>query len=331
MVNINHHQTSFNYGSIAYDPGQDHEKVSQANHGDVIFSFQNGFKKLVLFFIVSTILLLTFISTGSGVGILHYMKGDEVSIITEPNNKSNSDDDVKYNPENIQDEEFATRENTILLPTEQVALLRDHRSVPPPFSTLNPVSDLNVYPYKRDSFSSPGIVFGDKLRKGQSETGIPLPTNKWYENMVLMPDSQIAPDDESRVYTVPYVVGTNGPVPGIKLGSTRLLGMEKVVQVTFVDEHGLTLGAAQEFSKSTDNTFGNDVQRRYTLFDDNVGEDVSDTDDYGEASPIKNHSPLTPLGFTIKWVSGKQFLFRCSFKYLMHIFYLINFVTRCLH
>lgn len=199
--------------------------------------------------------------------------------------------------------EESMESNGAILPREQVALLRDHLSVPPPFSTLDPVSDLKVYPYKRSSFSTPGTVFGDKLQKGQSETGIPLPTNKWYENMVLISDSQLAPNDDNRVYTVPYVVSANGPVPGIKLSSTRLLGMEKVVQVTFVDHHGLTLGAAESFSTSSNDSFGNTVNRRYMVFDDHVDESANDNTNFDNGNPVKNHSPLTPLGFTVEWVS----------------------------
>lgn len=182
-----------------------------------------------------------------------------------------------------------------VLPKEQDALLRDHRSAAPPFSTLDPVNDLKVYPYRRPKPTTPGIVFGEKLHKGQSETGIPLPTNNWYENMVLMSDEQIAPNSDNRIYSVPYVVSGDGPVSGIKLGSTRLLGMEKVVQVTYIDDHGLTLGAAESFGMSNGTSFGGAIQRRYMISDDASDYEDSDTN-------TTNYSPLTPLGLTLKWV-----------------------------
>ena len=73
--------------------------------------------------------------------------------------------------------------------------------------------------------------------------------------------------------------------------------------VTFVDTHGITLGGAEAYSNSSDNTFGNSVQRRYTIFDDHVNDDTNGNDYYDQASTITNHSPLTPLGITVKWVS----------------------------
>lgn len=208
------------------------------------------------------------------------------------------DTDIKYgmsenseltNLDPIEDENESKRK--IILPREQIALLRDHEEASPPFSTLSPVNDLKVLPFDRSKFSTPGVVFGNTLHKGQRETGYPLPTNKWYENMILLSDEQIAPNGDNVVYTVPYVISANGPIAGIKLGSTRLLGLDRVVQVTFVDQHGLTLGAAESFEESDDNSFGNTVQKRYAVYDDEIGDiDVQ-------------NSPLTPLGFTIKWVS----------------------------
>mmetsp|Transcript_13373 Transcript_13373/g.15583 ORF Transcript_13373/g.15583 Transcript_13373/m.15583 type:complete len:240 (+) Transcript_13373:563-1282(+) len=139
-----------------------------------------------------------------------------------------------------------SNDDIIPLP-EQIALIRDHISQPPPFSTLDPVKNLNVNKYDRQISTSPQHVFGEKLSQGQQNTRVPLPTNKWYENLILMPNQQIEPSDENNAYTVPYFVKTNGPIAGIKLASTRRLGMEKVVQVTYVDHHSLTLGAALPF------------------------------------------------------------------------------------
>ena len=191
--------------------------------------------------------------------------------------------------------ESIPRENEVL-DIEQPALLRDHRSLPPPFSTLDPVANLNLKPYLRSKWCSPGQVFGRRLERGQSESRTPLPTNEWYQNMILMSDEETEPSDEQRVYTVPYVVKTNGPIAGIKLCSTRTLALDKIVQITYVDAHGLTLGAAENFGMVHKNSFGNSIPKRYTIFDEeNKGTDNT-----------KNHSSLTPLGFTVKWVSGTQ-------------------------
>ncbi len=221
------------------------------------------------------------------------IKSKNPSAISNENNNNNS---------------ISGREDEIL-PLEQVALIRDHGAASQPFSTLNPVSDLKVFSFDRPKFSRPGKVFGKTLHMGQSETGHPLPSNSWYENMVLLADEQYEANLENRIYTVPYVVNADGPIPGIKLGSTRVLGMDRVVQITYVDQHGLTMGAAQSFDTSNDGTFGNVVQRRYEVFDEDIANDEDYTDDYNGEAPIKNHSPLTPLGLTIKWV--RDLIFFC--------------------
>ena len=191
--------------------------------------------------------------------------------------------------------ESIPRENEVL-DIEQPALLRDHRSLPPPFSTLDPVANLNLKPYLRSKWSSPGQVFGRRLERGQSESRTPLPTNEWYQNMILMSDEETEPSDEQRVYTVPYVVKTNGPVAGIKLCSTRILALDRVVQITYVDTHGLTLGAAENFGTAHKSNFGDIIPKRFTIFDEeNKG-----------TSHTKNRPTLTPLGFTLKWVSEIQ-------------------------
>jgi hypothetical protein len=120
-------------------------------------------------------------------------------------------------------------------PKLQNSLVRNHHSAPPPFSTLDPAY-INFEPFQRPAISSPGNVFGPKLHNGQ-QTGYSLPTNKWYQNMLLISDEQTVPHDDNNVYTIPYVLSANGPVAGIKLASTRILGMTTVVQVTSIDRH----------------------------------------------------------------------------------------------
>lgn len=183
-----------------------------------------------------------------------------------------------------------------LLRHEVIALIRDQKKTPPPFSTRDPVADLKIYGYDhRPKFSKPGHVFGP-LYKGQKQTGLPLPTNKWYENMVLLPDGQ-DPSNENNAYTVPYLVNAIGPIPGIKLHATRLLAMNKIVQVTFIDGHGMTLGTAQSCSdKDAIDQIGDiGTDRRYVI-DYKEGENSEGTGGV--------RGPLTPLGLTLKWGSN---------------------------
>ena len=163
-----------------------------------------------------------------------------------------------------------------------LALTKDNVVLPQPFSTLDPVKDLNVFEYDRDGFSSPSDVFG-VLSEGQAKTRHPLPTNKWYENILLLKGSD--PSDDNRIYTVPYVISPAAPIPGIKLSASKVLGLDTVVQVTYVDQHSLTIGATRNLFQSTN--YG--MQKRYSLYDDDF-----------EASS-KMNSPLSPLGLTLKW------------------------------
>jgi hypothetical protein len=157
--------------------------------------------------------------------------------LTGNNPANNTENTPLFSESRVADKPMVT-----LKRPDEIALIRDHTAAPPPFSTLDPVADLGIYDYDhRPDSSSPGKVFGE-LYKGQKYTGLPLPTNKWYENMVLVKDEN-DPTDEQRVYTVPYLINTIGPVPGIKLHGTRVLGMANIVQVVFIDQHGMTLGA----------------------------------------------------------------------------------------
>jgi endo-1,3(4)-beta-glucanase len=180
---------------------------------------------------------------------------------------------------------------------EQKQLLIDHNIMPLPFSTLHPVKDLQVLPYdNRPFFSNPGDVY-DGLKGGQKNTGHPLSTNKWYQDLLNLPDG-LTPTDEQRVYTVPYLINTVGPIPGIKLHATRIVPSDTIVQVSLVDSFGITLGAAKSITSTSSikDLQGLDrggVQRRYCL-------DVEEGE-HAEGGTGSTLGPLTPLGLTLKW------------------------------
>mmetsp|Transcript_5158 Transcript_5158/g.9805 ORF Transcript_5158/g.9805 Transcript_5158/m.9805 type:complete len:1224 (+) Transcript_5158:251-3922(+) len=275
----------------------DDTKVHQQNRG--LFSSSSSVAVLLLS-ITSALIYLVCVLQGSA-NPRTILFGDSVQIVHEnvdiiENNNNNSKNN--YNNQEIQHSEMKSVNSE-----EQVALIRDHVSKPAPFSTVDPVQNLNLYSYDdRPSFSAPGQVFS-YLSEGQKATGHPLPTNKWYQNMLLVPDGN-EPMDNHRVYTVPYLIHAVGPVPGIKVHATRLLAMEKIVQVTFVDTHGLTLGAARSLEHLDDGNenmwdgeanLGGGVMRRYEI-DLKRGERV-------EGGVLGAMGPLTPLGLTLKWNS----------------------------
>ena len=168
-------------------------------------------------------------------------------------------------------------------------VLHDHNDHHKPFSVLNPVSDIHLYAFERPQDSRPSKLFG-KYHNGQANTNQSLPTNQWYQNLFLLDNGAREPNDANRVYTIPYIVDTVGPIPGIRLFETWVLGMDKVVQVTYVNFHGLTLGATHnlESTKAHDET-RNILPHHFSLDDDQPS------------------IPLSPLGVTLKWVRTNLF------------------------
>ena len=160
-----------------------------------------------------------------------------------------------------------------------------------PFSTLDPVKDLKV-PLVDSRPFAPGKVFSRLSSKNTSA----LPTNKWYQNMLLIPDDT-NPNSEHSVYTIPHVVDAMGPVPGIRIHASRVSGSDRSVQVVFDNGFGLTLGAARDLNivsleeQHDDGNMG--VQRRYGV---DYGHVQSSGDVGGGAQ-----GPLTDLGLTLRW------------------------------
>jgi len=184
--------------------------------------------------------------------------------------------------------------------TLELALLHDNMVTPEPFSTLDPVKDLNFTSYTRSDSSMPQQRLLRKLSEGVNKTKFPLPTNQWYENMLLVDDQDNEPSLNNRAYTVPYVVDAAGPISGIRLFGSRVLAMTRIVQVTFEDLHGLTIGSASNvFLTGNISTAG--IPKRYQLYDSYSGDD----------DEIASAYPLTPLGLTVKWVS----VYTCSCIY----------------
>lgn len=105
----------------------------------------------------------------------------------------------------------------------------------PPFSTLDPVHDLGLYSLSRpDGSSPPASILRDTKQRA-------LPTNTWYQNLLM---AKGEPNSVHRAYPMPYVVDTVGPIPGLRAHPNHLVASTTVVQLSFVESHGLTLGAA---------------------------------------------------------------------------------------
>jgi hypothetical protein len=113
---------------------------------------------------------------------------------------------------------------------------------PPPFSFLDPVLDMNLFQLERPEDTSPSHIIQ------RSDAGEALPTNQWFENLML---NRGEPTALQRAYTVPYVIDVVGPIPGIQVFPNHIDGSKTVVQLLFVETHGLTLGCSTPSDPST--------------------------------------------------------------------------------
>lgn len=143
-------------------------------------------------------------------------------------------------------------------------------SDPSPFSDLTP-AELGFHPYPRPSSSRPGTVFGSwrhgpqlttttgtslssRLRLGlrsSDSQGTAMPTNAWYQNLLLgsVNEGHLTPNN--RAYTVPYILDFVGPVPGIRVQFPHVLSSDTIVQLSAVERHGLTLGTLNDGAVDT--------------------------------------------------------------------------------
>jgi hypothetical protein len=154
---------------------------------------------------------------------------------------------------------------------------------PRPFSTLDPIDDLNVLPYQRPIDSSPSTRL-DPLRDRDST--LALPTNEWYENLLLLRQDE-EPSANHRAYAVPYVVDAAGAIPGLRIHSFRVHATATTVSLTANEPQALTLGATVDFRQ----------------------QDI-------DSSEPKGYSirAATKLGVTLEWVRFEKCGLRTTFQ-----------------
>jgi endoglucanase Acf2 len=92
-----------------------------------------------------------------------------------------------------------------------------------PFSVVDPTS-LGLYSVERTWSSKPGKVFGKLLH-----TKFPLPTNSWYQNLLIGGVGNR--DTENKVFQVPYIIDTAGPIPGIRTHPAHVQANDRSVMV----------------------------------------------------------------------------------------------------
>lgn len=111
------------------------------------------------------------------------------------------------------------------------------------FSSLDPVKDLGIMEYTRPEATGPPPDLFESFEASEnfSDDRHPLPTNSWYQNLML---TRGEPSNLQRVYTAPYLLDLVGTIPGLRIHRNHLLSNNEVLQLSFNENFGLTLGAA---------------------------------------------------------------------------------------
>jgi len=154
---------------------------------------------------------------------------------------------------------------------------------PPSLSLLDPIDDLKLLTMGRslNDPNYPHYYYGseDNMDPDSVLSFQALPTNAWYQNMLQV--SQYGePSDLQRVYPAPYLMDVVGPIPGLTIHPISIIAGDLVMQITYLGNCGLTLGAA----KSLLNTKYDDqaITNRYNVL------------------------KTTELGITLGWEAAKM-------------------------
>lgn len=90
------------------------------------------------------------------------------------------------------------------------------------------------------------------LNTGAEFSSGAVPTNAWWENLVLCNDDSDCQGNVNFAAALPYVVDASGPVPGLRLSNTYVFSPgELQVQSTFNPQYGLTLGTTSRSIKGS--------------------------------------------------------------------------------
>jgi hypothetical protein len=146
-------------------------------------------------------------------------------------------------------------------------------------SLLDPVRDLNVATLgrSRDDPSFPSYYYGsDNDSNSNNRKKRALPTNAWYQNLLQIP-SDWEPTNLQRVYPGPYLLDFVGIIPGQRIHANDIFSSDVVMQLTFNERFGLTLGATESIS-SRRHSDGDKRTKRYKVL------------------------KTTDLGITLEWV-----------------------------
>ena len=163
------------------------------------------------------VMTLLVIAAVGAVSFLYYSGCFEQPTTTQPNTPSPEDENSR---------------NPALSNLKEAYTVNSH----PVLSNAHPESI--GYPTFMRWAGTPGAAYGTYLAQGVNTTGISIPTNRWYQNILLG-----GPKDEfGSIYTIPYIVDTAGSIPGLRIQYPNLQASTSIVQMIFNANFGLTLG-----------------------------------------------------------------------------------------
>ena len=163
-------------------------------------------------------------------------------------------------------------------------LPKDLHTHPKPLSRHHPVTDLGLMAVERPVETGPPKELFRHHPARQNGRRDALPTNAWYQNMLLLDDGQ-EPTNVHRAYASPYIFDVVGSVPGLRLSPNRIDSGNMVMQLALNDQHGMTLGALPKKLKRNNKSpsLPHGLSHRYSVL------------------------ATTELGVTLGWVSRYTF------------------------
>uniref|UniRef100_A0A7S4SAK7 glucan endo-1,3-beta-D-glucosidase n=2 Tax=Ditylum brightwellii TaxID=49249 RepID=A0A7S4SAK7_9STRA len=176
----------------------------------------------------------------------------------------------------IKEESSSLEKNEVVGVKADSSLANTYPSDPLPFSLIGP-DEIGFTTHHRSDDSLPGEVFGSwRHSVGQSknvkskprnenrmkEKHAAMPTNMWYENLLIGSINQKRVTENNRAYTIPYIVDFAGPIPGIRVQFPHKVASDTIVQMATVPKYGLTLGTAFKDNKREGDNF---VESAYVL------------------------------------------------------------------
>lgn len=145
---------------------------------------------------------------------------------------------------------------------------------PIPFSRQDPVHDLQLLEFNRPKETGPPAkLFLNHAVSSSTQKRTTLPTNAWYQNMLLLRGE---PSSIHRVYASPYMLDVVGMIPGLQAHPNHIDSSKFVMQLSYDALSGLTLGATGDAANG--NPTSDKDSHRYSIL------------------------TTTKLGLTIGWV-----------------------------